>query len=494
MINMDELKQAYRHHLLAFKIKPLQAYARSIGVDSPTKQNKDEVILSIIAVRTGEIQPIPLSTRGAPVKNTDFDANLPEGLEEIDVRFMVGKQNAIPSLPNSFDYKARINEIKRHPTVWTLRDPDAKEPEDESAKRIYKGQIATFNGVSMLLPLDGLDKEEKFLIPVELIRQGELEEGDVITCYAEERGQCLVATDVLTVNERVCGTYRRKKLEESALCFPEERLHFYDGKKFTAATNKYLEWLIPFGKGQRGLIIGPPKSGKSTLFLQTANAAKELNDGLQVFVLLVGQSPENVGLFRKQVPAEHFVYTTYEEEPERQIFLANLMLSRAVKYAECGNDVLLLVDSINALASAYNDTEESSGGKKLEGGLESKTVQYIKKYLGTARCFDKGGSITILGALSCATGNPADEGLFTRLSPISGLDIVLSGELAKRRIYPAVDYARTRSKDGNTLASDREVLLENKIRDSYLPANGQEALIELLKKSQNLEEFEKSLD
>lgn len=494
MTNMDELKKAYKHHLLAFTIKPLQAYARSIGVDNPTKQSKDEVILSIIAIRTGEIKPIPLSTRGAPVKNKDFSENIPEGLDAIDVRFMIGKQSTTQSLPNTFDYKARVNEMKKHPTVWTLRDPDAKEPEDEGAKRIYKGQISTFEGVSMLLPLDGLDREKKFLLPVELIRQGELEEGDVITCYAEDRGHCLIATDVLTVNERVCGTYRRKNFEESALCFPQERLHFYDGKKFTAPTNKYLEWLIPFGKGQRGLVIGAPKSGKSTLFLQTAKAAKELNDGLQVFVLLVGQSPENVGLFRKEVPNEHLVCTTYEEEPDRQVFLADILLKRAIRYAECGNDVLLLVDSINALASAYNDTEASSGGKKLEGGLESKTVQYIKKYFGSAHCLDKGGSLTILGAISTQTGNPADDVLLSKLSPISGLDIVLSGELAKRRIYPAIDFARTRSKESNTLASEREVLLENKVRDNYLPSHGQEAFIELLKKTQSVEELEKGID
>lgn len=488
---INSLRYAYKEYLLSLSLHKLQAYGRSIGVDKPTTQSKGEIIVSIIAILLKEVEPVPLSKRGAPVKNDYVEPTIPEEIEKIRLSFMGGAPILEQKAEPTYDYKARLEEIKKNPFVLTVRDPGMEEP--EGVKKIYKGQLETLGGVSMLLPLDCLDSAHKIIMPVELIQKFELQEGDVVTCYADKRAQHLVATTVLTVNELVCDTYHRKKFEESAVCFPHKRLHFYDGKKFTSTAEKYLEWLIPLGKGERGLIVAPPKTGKTSMFLELAKAARGLNGGLQVFTLLIDQSPENVSLYRKQAPIDHMVYTTYEDEPERQVFVADFILKRAKRYAECGNDVLLLVDSFNALANAFNDTKASSGGKVLVGSLESKTVQYLKRYFGTARCFEKGGSVTIVGAISSMTGNPADDLLLSQLSAVSTLEIALSGELAKRRIYPAVDLSKTRGKNTDGLLSEAEERLENQVRSNYLPAFGAERLTETLNAVNSMEELEQNI-
>ena len=134
------------------------------------------------------------------------------------------------------------------------------------------------------------------------------------------------------------------------------------------------------------------------------------------------------------LPTEQFLYTTYEDAPERQVFVADFLLQRAKSLADSGHDVLVLVDSFNALAHAYNDTDASVGGRTFACGIESKTIHYLKKYFGCARCLEKGGSITMIGALSEGTGNAADDLISAELSAVENLHIQLSDELAVKHI------------------------------------------------------------
>jgi transcription termination factor Rho len=171
------------------------------------------------------------------------------------------------------------------------------------------------------------------------------------------------------------------------------------------------------------------------------------------------------------------------------VFIAEFLLKRAKCYAECGKDVMLVVDSLNALAHAFNETDASAGGKVLAGGLESKTLQYVKRYFGAARCLEKGGSLSIFASISKDTGNPMDDLIQAELSSIANLEIALSDELAKKRIYPPIDFINTQGKLSSLLLSGEEDVLDLYIRNEYIPKHGIEKLYALLQSAATFEEF-----
>jgi transcription termination factor Rho len=272
------------------------------------------------------------------------------------------------------------------------------------------------------------------------------------------------------------------------VCYPSQPIQVYDGAQFSGVEHKFTQWLTPLGKGTRGLVISSPKAGKTQYLLSLVQAVKSLNPGVETYVLLVDQSLETVGSFRKVVGKDNLLYTTYEDEPDRQIFVANFLMKRAKAQVECGKDVFVFIDSFNALSRAYNDTEESAGGKLLASGLESKTIHYIKKYLGAARQMVEGGSLTILGSVSIGTGNPADEAIKTELSSVANLEICLNEELAYKRIFPALDMKLVYSKQDEHLRTDLAVKVEEGLRKQFLPTYGVEGILKLLQQFHSLEE------
>lgn len=485
--NTIEFKYACKEFLAGFSLNALRSYGREIGVANPTKDKKKNVLIdAIVSVLVGEVAPQPPAILGAPVKNDFVDPKIHEGIKHLR---MVSAANA--KNDDVYDYKARVQKIKDNPHILSVEDPNAAELKKMSAREIYRGQLETLNNVSMLLPFNCMDSDKRVIISVDTIRAYDLQEGDMITCYAEKRQTVLVATVILTVNDYVVDTFKRGVFEEKTVCYPKEKIAFYDKEKGTVA-RKLLQWLMPIKNGQRGLILAPPKTGKTSLLADMHTAATVHNPGLYVFSLLVDQSPESVAHFRKVYGKENLVYTTYEDEPERQVFVAEFILRRAKRLAECGRNVLILVDSFNALARAYNDTDASAGGKILAGGMESKTVQYLKRYLGAARCFEDGGSLTIIGALCTDTGNPADDLLKSELTPISNLELSLSEELARKRLFPAFDLLNTRGKLENAIEDTHEERLGKFIRNQYLPTFGWEGVLELFEFHNHLRTLEET--
>lgn len=479
--NTIEFKYACKEFLDGFSLNALRSYAREIGVENPTKDKKKNVLIdAIVAVLVGEVAPHTPKLVGAPVKNDFVDPKIRDGVKKLR---LISATNAVND--DLYDYKARVQEIKDNPHVISVEDPNAAELKKASVREIYRGQLETLNNVSMLLPFNCMDSEKRVIISVDTIRAYDLREGDMITCYAEKRQTVLVATVILTVNDYVVDTFKRGDFDEKAVCYPKEKITFYKDEKGTP-TRKLLQWVMPIGQGQRGLILAPPKTGKSSLLAEMHAAATLHNPGIYVFSLLIDQSPESVAYFRKIYGKENLVYTTYEDEPERQVFVAEFILRRAKRLAECGRDVLLLVDSFNALARAYNDTDASAGGKVLAGGMESKTVQYLKRYLGGARCFENGGSLTIVGALCTDTGNPADDLLKSELTPIANLEMYLREDFAKQRLFPAFDLQNSRTKLENAIEDEKEEQLSRFIRNQYLPTFGWASVLQLFEKHNSL--------
>ena len=483
IINKDEFKRECKEFLSKFSLYSLRSYARDIGVVNPTKDKKKNVLIEeILLVLSGEIMPQAPSSLGAPVKNNLVDPKIQEGIEYIRRRHSGDE--------SSLEFVTKMRELKENPYMFTVNDPSAADWGENGEPEVFTGQLETVDGVSILLPLDAIDTPTKIVVPVEMIRAYDLRKGDVISGYAIKKSNVFLLTRILTVNEIKLESLRRSKFDTATACYPREKINFLTKNATGLFTEKLLQWLLPIGKGQRGVITASPKSGKSTLLAEIAAVVTKANKNLHVMTLLTDQAPEAITHYRKIVGTDNLVYTTYEDTPERQVFVANFILNRAKRYAESGKDVLLLVDSFNALSRAYNDTDESVGGKVLTAGLESKTVQYLKRYLGAARCLEKSGSLTVLGTMSMDTGNPADDLLKAELSAISNLEIVLSEDLAKRRIYPPIDLLKTRGKSTSLMVAQEEAKFSDLIVGTYLPTFGYEALKNLLEESVSLADAE----
>lgn len=493
---LQEFKYSCRIYLSALSIGQLRSYGRNIGVAKSTTMRKDLLIEEIISVLSGETEAIERSKKGAPVKNEYVEPEIPQTIENFKIKYLSGVKVDEPiytqkdTPTDADDYAERMATFrKENKFVLEVSDPLIEEYGEEFIKNgMYRGQLVTLNSVPMLLEMDCTEKDPKIIVPVELIRQNDLREGDVIVCLAQKSNTALIAKIVLTVNGVPAKQLQRMHFEKFDACYPSGRIALFEEGKTYSLTSKYLHWLLPIGRGQRGCVVASPKAGKTMLLYEIAENAKELNNDLEVLVLLIDQSPENVTKFRKIVSPDNLVYTTYEDNPERQVFVANFLLERAKRLAESRKDVLFIVDSLSDLAHAFNNTHDSEGGKTLSCGLELKTIQFIKKYFGSARCLIEGGSITMMGALSANTGNPADDVIVNELTAIDNYEIHLDNNMAAKRIYPAIDYMRSRVKQDDSLFAEEENKI-NALVGNYCAANGDEALLNVVRNAKNHKRF-----
>ncbi len=473
-----------RQFLFTLGLGDLRNYGREMGVARPTARKKEDLIEEIILILSGELKPIPVSRQGAPVKNKKVDIRIPKRIAEIQREFFGVDGADSPVL------LARAKKEPPYEGVVLRFAENADESYAQFSDVVRTGQVSYEDGVYRLLPVNLNEGEETVFIPADVVENNFLRDGDVISCYTRKTSEgATVVADVEVINgfSTADGVLARPDFEECIACSPRERIHVFDGERYVSITQKFVEWLMPIGRGQRACVISSPKAGKTRFLLEVAIAARELNEGLDTLVLLVDESPETVGEFQRALGTDDLFYTTYDDEPERHVELAEQLLKRAKRKAESGADVLLVLDSLNALARAYNDTDESIGGKTMPCGLEVKTLRFIKKYFGTARRLEKGGSVTILGALSANTGNPIDEVLTAELSAQANVETRLNDALARRRIYPAVELSATENKQGDLLQSGYEQSLELRLRRAE--GLSTDTLVQLLAKVNDYDAF-----
>ena len=482
--------------LQACSIETLRVYGRYLQHPMPTKLKKEPLIQDIISILlgeeiSGEKQAGERSARGAPPKNNHIDPEMQSKISELSLRYF-----GIANLEGSFvkEQKELLEIQQANPSNLLVFESNNRaeltEWKDEVQKEVYRGQVHVCAPNSYLLPLDFNNNAEKIVVYAELLNRYGLRAGDVITCNAVKHEKFLIASNVLTVNGMQVFELSRQEFDESEVCYPYRQIDFLHHSNAPISA-KYVQWLLPFYHGQRGGIFAAPKAGKTTLIFELAKALQ--GTGVYPFVLLNAQAPETVWKFRNAFPCEQLVYTTYEDEADKIVLAADALLQRAKRYAECGKDVVLFVDSVNALAHAYNETPESAGGKTLAGGMESKTLNYIRKYLGAARCFNKSGSLTILAAQSYNTGNPADDLLASELRNHTNFSLSLSVELAGKRIYPAIDLLRSQVDYGAANDKSDFDFLDFEIRQNVLPTLGEKKFCEMLQNSQSKTEFLKKI-
>jgi transcription termination factor Rho len=488
MMNKDlnAMKAELKNFLSNFSLYDLRTYGRTLDMKSPTVAKKGDLIELIVGILVGTLTPEGRSKRGAPVLNKDANPKIHLGVEAIRMHYLGDDEE--DSKKGVFNFAKEYGEMLRNNIFnLSLSDPNAAEIEANGGRMpIYRGQLATMANIPLLIKLDGTDSKEKVIVPIDLIRECDLREGDVVSCYAKKQSGHLIATQIVTLNERIFDPRKnaRERFEELSVCIPHQKLSSFANGKENTTTAKYLDWLAPIYLGQRGVIVSAPKIGKTTVLSQLIKAVKNVDDSIMTLGVLVGQPPENVGAFHKLFRMDDFVYTTYEDEPERQVFIADFILNRAKRMAESGENVLLIIDSFTTLARAFNDTDESAGGKTLTGGLERKTLQYLTRYLGSARAFEKGGSLTIIGLVSKDTGNPADQLISAELCELANYQLGLSETLALSRIYPALDMREIRT---NSNASEGDEI--QTLASKFLSVHGAENLLIEVQESETKEEF-----
>ncbi len=280
--------------------------------------------------------------------------------------------------------------------------------------------------------------------------------GDVVeaTIRAPREGEkYFPLTSVLRVNGRSAEFIRdRVAFEHLTPLFPDEKFNLTGGRTRTIST-RVVDMFSPIGKGQRGLIVAPPKTGKTILLKDIANAIAENHPETYIMILLIDERPEEVTDMQRSVNAE-VIASTFDEPADRHVKIAGIVLEKAKRMVECGHDVVILLDSITRLARAYNTCAPASG-KILSGGVDANALQKPKRFFGAARNIEGGGSLTIIATALTETSSKMDEVIFEEFKGTGNMELQLDRKLSNKRIYPAVDImASSTRRDDLLLPAD----------------------------------------
>ena len=262
-------------------------------------------------------------------------------------------------------------------------------------------------------------------------------------------------TRIDTINGRDPGFVRdRVPFDFLTPMFPDEKLKLTGHKNGTMST-RVMDLFTPIGKGQRGLIVAQPKTGKTVLLKEVANAIAANHPEVYLIILLIDERPEEVTDMARSVRAE-VVSSTFDEPAERHVKIANIVLEKAKRMVECGHDVVILLDSITRLARAYNTVQPASG-KVLSGGVDANALHKPKRFFGAARKIEKGGSLTILATALIDTGSKMDEVIFEEFKGTGNMELQLDRKLANKRVFPAIDLVSSSTRRDDLLV-DKETL------------------------------------
>jgi len=287
-------------------------------------------------------------------------------------------------------------------------------------------------------------------VPAALIRRYGLRKGDLVDGVSDARG---ALTGVVRVDGRTPDEARgRRRFGDLVPLHPHRRLRLEHPA--AGLTGRVADLIAPVGKGQRGLIVAPPKSGKTVLLQQTAAAIAGNHPECRLMVVLLDERPEEVTDMRRSVRGEVYA-STFDRTPREHIALAELVVERAKRLVEQGEDVVILLDSLTRLCRAYNNAA-SSGGRTLSGGVDAAAPHGPKRFFGAARQAEEGGSLTILATALVETGSRADEYFFEELKSTGNMELRLSRELAARRLFPAVDLTASGTRREELLLSPAE--------------------------------------
>lgn len=366
--------------------------------------------------------------------------------------------------------------------------PKEPRPEVEGILEIQEENNFGFLRFSNFLTSD----RDIYVSPTQ-IRRFNLKTGDKIkgiTRLPKEGERFGALLYVLTVNDDEPGVaIRRPDFEDLTPVFPYERIRLESGSR--ELSMRLIDLVAPIGKGQRGLIVAPPKAGKTVLLKSIANSIEASYPDIEMIVLLVDERPEEVTDMRRSLKGGEVIYSTFDELPQHHVKVAEMVLARAQRLVEHGKDVVILLDSITRLARAYNMVVPASG-RTLSGGLDPGALHKPKKFFGAARKMEEGGSITILATALVETGSRMDDVIFEEFKGTGNMELHLDRKLSEKRIFPAISLNKSGTRREDLLMDQEELEAVWTMRRALANSNSQdvtETIIENLAHTRNNRDF-----
>ena len=387
-----------------------------------------------------------------------------------------------------------VGRLKKQEIIFRIFKQQAKEGVD-----IYGGGVLEIlnDGFGFLRSPEGSycsGPDDIYVSPSQVrkfsLRKGDEIHGKIRPPKDSERYFALVYVD--TINKEAPEKTKKKILFENLTpLFPTSRLTLEQGSGSAEdLSSRIIDLASPIGKGQRGLIVSPPKAGKTLMLQSIAHSITKNNPEVELIVLLIDERPEEVTDMSRTVRGE-VVASTFDEPPTRHVQVADMVIEKAKRLVEHKKDVVILLDSITRLGRAYNSVQPDSG-KILSGGVDSNALERPKRFFGAARNLEEGGSLTIIATALVETGSKMDEVIYEEFKGTGNMEIHLERKIAEKRIYPAINIRRSGTRREDLLTSPEELqrmFILRKILDDMEDSQAIEFLIERLKSSKTNDEF-----
>ena len=457
----------------------LKEIAKEKGIKNISKLKKSELIEELVKITPNKIEKdgVILTEKIAP-KNRNIEASI-----HIDEN--VNNEAYASDSRDRYNVTEEEREEKKERLKVMIN-------ESNSSKGVL--EIQENNSFGFLRCSNYLTGENDIYVSPSQIRRFNLRTGDEVEGKVREAKDGEKFKALLFV-EKVNGespdkAIGRKNFENLTPIYPNERLHL-ETDNGRDLSSRLMDFMCPIGKGQRGIIVAPPKAGKTTLLKRIAQNISKNYPDIKLIVLLIDERPEEVTDMKRSIKGD-VIYSTFDEEPQNHAKVSQMVLERAKRMVEQGKDVVILMDSITRLSRAYNLTITPTG-RTLSGGLDPGALLMPKKFFGAARNIEEGGSLTILATALVETGSRMDDMIFEEFKATGNMEVHLDRRLQERRIFPAIDIYKSGTRKEDLLLSDEEkevafAIRRNMNRDGNIESIT-ETLINMLSKTKNNKEF-----
>ena len=457
----------------------LKEIAKEKGIKNISKLKKSELIEELVKITPNKIEKngVILTEKIAP-KNRNIEAS-------IHIEENVNNEAYVSNSRDRYNVTEEDKEEKKERLKVMIN-------ESNSSKGVL--EIQENNSFGFLRCNNYLTGENDIYVSPSQIRRFNLRTGDEVEGKVREAKDGEKFKALLFV-EKVNGespdkAIGRKNFENLTPIYPKERLHL-ETDNGRDLSSRLMDFMCPIGKGQRGIIVAPPKAGKTTLLKRIAQNISKNYPDIKLIVLLIDERPEEVTDMKRSINGD-VIYSTFDEEPQNHAKVSQMVLERAKRMVEQGKDVVILMDSITRLSRAYNLTITPTG-RTLSGGLDPGALLMPKKFFGAARNVEEGGSLTILATALVETGSRMDDMIFEEFKGTGNMEVHLDRRLQERRIFPAIDIYKSGTRKEDLLLSDDEkevafAIRWNMNRDGNIE-NITETLINMLSKTKNNKEF-----
>jgi transcription termination factor Rho len=503
----------------------LQQIAESLGIEGHKGLRKGDLITAIIEKTNGKNPSVTDEPSAAAETTASPNGNEPEGAEpqaattteerpsDDDLRSgdgqgrprdegnrgrgEGGRGTAVAERPPQQERRGRPSREERRRQRELRREREREEREEELATAPTRTGILDVlpEGYGFLRTTGYLPGSEDVYVSLSQIRRFALRRGDEVTGKVRQprdNEKYPALLQIETVNGIDPEVARgRPEFDKLTPLFPDERyrLEQVDGQK--AITERIIDLVSPVGKGQRGMVVSPPKAGKTTILKQIAGGILAADPDTHLIILLVDERPEEVTDWQRTVPASEVVYSTFDKPAEQHTQVTELVLERAKRLVELGKDVAILLDSVTRLARAYNLSAPASG-RILSGGVDSTALYPPKRFFGSARNIEEGGSLTIIASALVETGSRMDEVIFEEFKGTGNWEIRLDRQLADKRIFPAINIDASGTRKEERLMATEELALVWRLRrvlTALEPAAALELLIDKIRATKSNEQF-----